>query len=33
MGQKVDALKKGKKKQDKIYIWRCWQIFVLIVLL
>ncbi len=24
MGQKVDALKKGKKKQDKIYVWRCW---------
>lgn len=23
MGQKVDALKKGKKKQDKIYVWRC----------
>ena len=23
MGQKVDALKKGKKKQDKIYIWKC----------
>lgn len=23
MGQKVDALKKGKKKQDKIYIWHC----------
>ena len=23
MGQKVDALKKGKKKQDKIYIWNC----------
>jgi DNA modification methylase len=23
MGQKTDALKKGKKKQDKIYIWRC----------
>jgi len=23
MGQRVDALKKGKKKQDKIYIWVC----------
>jgi hypothetical protein len=23
MGQKADALKKGKKKQDKIYIWKC----------
>jgi len=23
MGQKTDALKKGKKKQDKIYVWRC----------
>ena len=23
MGQKVDALKKGKKKQDKIYVWHC----------
>jgi hypothetical protein len=23
MGQKTDALKKGKKKQDKIYIWNC----------
>lgn len=23
MGQKVDALKKGKKKQDKIYVWKC----------
>lgn len=23
MGQKSDALKKGKKKQDKIYIWHC----------
>ena len=23
MGQKVDALKKGKKKHDKIYIWHC----------
>lgn len=23
MGQKVDSLKKGKKKQDKIYIWKC----------
>jgi hypothetical protein len=23
MGQRQDALKKGKKKQDKIYIWRC----------
>jgi hypothetical protein len=23
MGQKVAALKKGKKSQDKIYVWRC----------
>lgn len=23
MGQKVESLKKGKKKQDKIYIWKC----------
>ena len=23
MGQKVDALKRGKKKQDKIYVWKC----------
>jgi len=23
MGQKANALKKGKKKQDKIYIWNC----------
>jgi hypothetical protein len=23
MGQKANALKKGKKKQDKIYIWHC----------
>ena len=23
MGQKVKSLKKGKKKQDKIYIWKC----------
>jgi hypothetical protein len=23
MGQKADSLKKGKKKQDKIYIWKC----------
>lgn len=23
MGQKVDSLKKGKKKQDKIYVWKC----------
>jgi hypothetical protein len=23
MGQKANALKKGKKKQDKIYVWRC----------
>ena len=23
MGQKHDSLKKGKKKQDKIYIWHC----------
>jgi hypothetical protein len=23
MGQKANALKKGKKKQDKIYIWKC----------
>jgi len=23
MGQKHDSLKKGKKKQDKIYIWNC----------
>ena len=23
MGQKVNALSKGKKKQDKIYIWHC----------
>lgn len=23
MGQRSDALKKGKKKQDKIYIWKC----------
>jgi hypothetical protein len=23
MGQKANALKKGKKKQDKIYIWQC----------
>lgn len=23
MGQKSDALKQGKKKQDKIYIWKC----------
>lgn len=23
MGQRQDSLKKGKKKQDKIYIWRC----------
>jgi hypothetical protein len=23
MGQKANDLKKGKKKQDKIYIWRC----------
>lgn len=23
MGQKSEALKKGKKKQDKIYVWRC----------
>jgi hypothetical protein len=23
MGQKANALKKGKKKQDKIYIWSC----------
>jgi hypothetical protein len=25
MGQKHVALKTGKKKQDKVYIWRCWQ--------
>jgi hypothetical protein len=25
MGQKHVALKSGKKKQDKVYIWRCWQ--------
>jgi hypothetical protein len=23
MGQKTASLKKGKKKQDKIYVWRC----------
>ena len=23
MGQRVDALKKGKKKHDKIYVWNC----------
>lgn len=23
MGQKANALKKGKKKQDKIYVWQC----------
>jgi hypothetical protein len=23
MGQKSNALKKGKKKQDKVYIWKC----------
>jgi len=23
MGQKANALKKGKKKQDKIYVWHC----------
>jgi hypothetical protein len=23
MGQKANALKKGKKKQDKIYVWKC----------
>jgi hypothetical protein len=23
MGQRVDALKKGKKKHDKIYVWKC----------
>jgi hypothetical protein len=23
MGQKANDLKKGKKKQDKIYIWHC----------
>jgi hypothetical protein len=25
MGQKHVALKTGKKKQDKVYIWCCWQ--------
>jgi hypothetical protein len=25
MGQKHVALKTGKKKQDKVYIWHCWQ--------
>jgi acyl-coenzyme A synthetase/AMP-(fatty) acid ligase len=23
MGQKANSLKAGKKKQDKIYVWRC----------
>jgi len=23
MGQKANSLKVGKKKQDKIYVWRC----------
>jgi hypothetical protein len=27
MGQKHEDLKKGKKKQDKIYVWHCWQLF------
>jgi hypothetical protein len=27
MGQKANALKKGKKKQDKIYVWNCWLTF------